>query len=306
MQQAEQFHAEKKADCTLVLKPMKNISRYGVVETGRDHEITGFREKQFYSEGTINGGVYILNVPTFLGLGLPEKFSFEKDFLEKYIQRLRLFGFWQDSYFIDIGIPEDFERANLELLTLRKSNAALPAIGKDWTLFLDRDGVINEEVVGDYIRNWDEFHFRPGSLEAIALLTPFFQRTVIVTNQAGVGKGLMTMEELNHINQLMLRDIHSAGGHIDQVYFCTATDNKDINRKPNPGMALQAKAAFPEIDLNKSIMVGNMPNDMKFGRNFGAYTVYLPTRAEETPDPLTVDARYKDLLSFAKHFSSNA
>ena len=182
----------------------------------------------------------------------------------------------------------------------------LPTITKDWTLFLDRDGVINEEVVGDYIRNWDEFHFCPGSLEAIALLYPFFQRTIIVTNQAGVGKGLMTLDELNKINEQMLQEIHAAGGRIDKVYCCTAIDNKDINRKPNPGMALQAKAEFPEIDLSKSIMMGNMPNDMKFGRNFGAYTVYLPTRAEETPHPLSVASQYKYLLSFAKDLSSNA
>lgn len=181
----------------------------------------------------------------------------------------------------------------------------LPKITKDWTLFLDRDGVINEEVVGDYIRSWEEFHFRPGSIEAIALLCPFFQRTIVVTNQAGVGKGLMTLEELDQINEQMLQEIHAGGGKIDKVYCCTATDNQDINRKPNPGMALQAKAEFTEIDFSKSIMVGNMPNDMKFGRNFGAYTVYLPTRAEETPDPSTVDAQYKDLLSFAKDLISN-
>lgn len=182
----------------------------------------------------------------------------------------------------------------------------LPKITKDWTLFLDRDGVINEEVVGDYIREWNKFHFRPGSLDAIALLSPFFKYVIVVTNQAGVGKGLMTLDELNKINTQMLQVVHTAGGRIDHVYFCTATDNKDINRKPNPGMALQAKADFPEIDFSKSIMVGNMPNDMKFGRNFGAYTVYLPTRAEETPDPSTVDIQYKDLLSFAKDLSSNA
>ncbi len=182
----------------------------------------------------------------------------------------------------------------------------LPEITKDWTLFLDRDGVINEEVVGDYIRTWNEFHFRPGSLEAITLLSPLFQYIVVVTNQAGVGKGLMTMEELNHINQNMLQEIATAGGRIAKVYCCTATDNKDINRKPNPGMALQAKSDFPEIDFSKSIMVGNMPNDMWFGRKIGAFTVYTPTREEEKPDVSTVDAQYKNLLSFAKDISSNA
>jgi histidinol-phosphate phosphatase family protein len=176
----------------------------------------------------------------------------------------------------------------------------LSAITKDYTLFLDRDGVINEEVVGDYIRNWKEFVFRPGSLEAIAMLTPLFQRIIVVTNQRGVGKGLMTLDELNFINEQMVAEIEKAGGKIDKVYFCTSTDNQDINRKPNPGMALQAKAQFPAINLNQSVMVGNMPNDMLFGRNIGAITIYLPTRAEESPEPSSVDAVYNTLLSFAK------
>jgi histidinol-phosphate phosphatase family protein len=174
----------------------------------------------------------------------------------------------------------------------------LPVIDNSWTLFLDRDGVINEEVVGDYIRNWEEFQFRPGSLEALQLLATLFSRIVVVSNQRGVGKGLMTMDELNHITQNMLLKTEEAGGKIDAVYYCTSTDNKDINRKPSSGMALQAKNQFPEIDFAKSIMVGNMPGDMWFGRNIGAYTVYLPTREEENPHDSTVDASYKDLLAF--------
>lgn len=180
----------------------------------------------------------------------------------------------------------------------------LPLITKEWTLFLDRDGVINKDVVADYIKNWNEFHFLPGVLEAIAQFAPLFNRIFIVTNQAGVGKGLMRLEELNEIHSNMLQEIHVNKGRIDQIYFCTATDNNDINRKPNPGMALQAKKDFPEIDFSKSIMVGNMPNDMRFGRKFGAFTVYLPTRPEENPDPSTVDAQYKDLLAFATDISS--
>jgi histidinol phosphatase-like enzyme len=117
-----------------------------------------------------------------------------------------------------------------------------------------------------------------------------------------VGKGLMTIDELNFINRQMVTQIEAAGGRIDKVYSCTSTNDQDINRKPNPGMALQAKADFPEINLSKSVMVGNMPNDMLFGRNIGAITIYLPTRAEENPQPGTVDAVYNTLLSFAKDF----
>lgn len=182
----------------------------------------------------------------------------------------------------------------------------LPPVTNEWTLFLDRDGVINKELVGDYIKSWNEFHFTEGSLEAIAALSKLFDRIFIVTNQAGIGKGLMTLETLEEIHTNMLQAITTAGGRIDRIYFCPSTDNKHINRKPNPGMALQAKQDFPEIDLKKSMMVGNMPNDMWFGRKFGAFTVYLPTRPDEKPDPSTVDAQYKDLSAFAADLCSKA
>lgn len=180
----------------------------------------------------------------------------------------------------------------------------LPQITKDWTLFLDRDGVINEEVIGDYIRTWQEFTFKPGSLEAIALLTPLFKRIIIITNQKGVGKGFMTLEALRHIHDHMQNEILTAGGNIDKVYFCTSLDNNDINLKPNTGMALHAKADFPEIDFSKSIVVGNMPNDLLLGRAIGAFNIYIHTRDDETPDPSTIDREYKDLLSFASAISS--
>jgi histidinol-phosphate phosphatase family protein len=176
----------------------------------------------------------------------------------------------------------------------------LPQIDSSWTLFLDRDGVINEDVVGDYIKEWESFVFRAGTLEAISILSPLFARVIIVSNQRGVEKGLMTRAELDKITNNMLLAIEEAGGKIDQVFYCTSLNNQDPNRKPNSGMAMQAKEMFPEIDFSKSIMVGNMPSDMWFGKNIDAYTVYLPTRPDENPEAHTVDASYKDLLAFAK------
>ncbi len=296
------FHNQQNANCTLALKPMNNFDRYGVVELNENGSVISFQEKKLYSQGNINGGVYILNTEKFITETFAKVFSFEKEYLETYLSNRKIIGLIQDVYFIDIGIPEDFEKADRELSKTIFQKNKFATITKDYTLFLDRDGVINEEVVGDYIRNWKDFIFRPGTLEAIALLTPFFQRIVVVTNQRGVGKGLMTIEELTFINANMLKEIEAAGGKIDNVYYCTSTDNADNNRKPNTGMALQAKVDFPEIDLSKSVMVGNMPNDMLFGKNIGAITIYLPTRADETPSPSTVDAEYKTLLSFAKDF----
>ncbi|HUR30684.1 MAG TPA: nucleotidyltransferase family protein [Saprospiraceae bacterium] len=105
------------ADCALTLKPMKNFDRYGVVELKNDYSIKSFHEKKHYNQGLINGGLYALNKGKFLAEGLPEKFSFEKDYLEKFYKERKMFGVVQDEYFIDIGIPEDFERAQTELKT---------------------------------------------------------------------------------------------------------------------------------------------------------------------------------------------
>ncbi len=109
------FHTKHNADCTLSLKPMNKFDRYGVVELNDDHSIASFKEKQFYETGLINGGVYALNVERFLLEGQPEKFSFEKDYLENYFKQRKMYGLVQDEYFIDIGIPEDYARANKEL-----------------------------------------------------------------------------------------------------------------------------------------------------------------------------------------------
>lgn len=109
------FHYRHQAACTLALKPMTNFSRYGAVELDRDGVIQQFREKQQCSEGLINGGVYALSVAKFKAHDLPEKFSFEKEFLEKYTAEQTFYGLPQDGYFIDIGIPEDYEKAKREL-----------------------------------------------------------------------------------------------------------------------------------------------------------------------------------------------
>jgi D-glycero-alpha-D-manno-heptose 1-phosphate guanylyltransferase len=107
------FHDTNNADCTLCLKPMANFDRFGVVGLGPDQQVTEFREKQYYPAGLINGGVYALNRRRFLEEDLPEKFSFEKDYLEK--GHHRLYGLVQDNYFIDIGIPEDYRRVQQEI-----------------------------------------------------------------------------------------------------------------------------------------------------------------------------------------------
>ena len=111
-----QFHLEKKSSCTLALKPMQQFERYGSVEINDHATITSFKEKQLIESGLINGGVYAINIPNFLENNLPNKFSMEKGYLEKFAAEGKFFGHIQEAYFIDIGIPEDFARAQKELL----------------------------------------------------------------------------------------------------------------------------------------------------------------------------------------------
>jgi D-glycero-alpha-D-manno-heptose 1-phosphate guanylyltransferase len=109
------YHLQQNAECTLTLKPMKDFDRYGVVDINKDGYIQSFKEKQHYQSGLINGGVYALNIDKFQAIDFPEKFSFEKEYLEAYYQSHKMTGLIQDSYFIDIGIPEDFEKASKEI-----------------------------------------------------------------------------------------------------------------------------------------------------------------------------------------------
>jgi D-glycero-alpha-D-manno-heptose 1-phosphate guanylyltransferase len=115
IQKLVSFHDMCGAHCTLALKPMKDFDRYGAVLMNKDYSIARFSEKQHYAEGLINGGIYALNRKKFLEENLPEKFSFEKDYMEALVGQRRFFGYSQDEYFIDIGIPSDYQRAQEEL-----------------------------------------------------------------------------------------------------------------------------------------------------------------------------------------------
>lgn len=172
---------------------------------------------------------------------------------------------------------------------------------KSWTLFLDRDGVINVETVGSYITSWDEFKFIDGTLEALQLLGDIFGTILVVTNQRGVGRGIMTLDALKDISSNMTTTISENGGRLDRIYSCTALSDDDHNRKPNTGMAIQAKEDFPHIDFKKSVIVGNSLSDMEFGKRMAMHTVFLTTKHEpfSLPHDL-IDQQYSSLLEWAK------
>ena len=174
-------------------------------------------------------------------------------------------------------------------------------IDKTWTLFLDRDGVINHEMEGGYINTLEEFVFYAGVKEAIQLFSKKFGHLIVVTNQRGIARGVTKKEDLEMIHQHMINEIEKAGGRIDAVYYCPDMDDNSVDRKPNPGMGLKAAREHPGIDLSKSVMIGNKLSDMAFGRNLGSHTIFLTTTHPGTDQSDSrIDAVYDSLLSFAK------
>ncbi|WP_343671249.1 HAD-IIIA family hydrolase [Chitinophaga sp.] len=175
------------------------------------------------------------------------------------------------------------------------------AIDNSWTLFLDRDGVMNEEIKDGYVLHWDMFRFSEGVLAALPVLGARFGRIIITTNQRCIGKGLLTEEGLATIHAHMLAEIRNHGGRIDAIYHCPDVNNDSPCRKPQPGMAMQAQSDYPEIVFSKSVMVGNTMGDMKFGKQLGMKTVFIPsTKPEQVfPDPM-IDFKCDNLLEFSK------
>jgi histidinol-phosphate phosphatase family protein len=142
------------------------------------------------------------------------------------------------------------------------------------TLFLDRDGVINMKLEARYVRNSNEFEFMQGAVFAISKLTKIFKRILIVTNQQGIGKGIMTEDDLNLVHSFMNSEIGKLNGKIDKVYFCPhLVREKCACRKPNPGMIQQAKLDFPEINFENSYLVGDSLSDIEAGKRMSLNTI---------------------------------
>ncbi len=266
------------APVTLALKPMRNFDRYGAVDWDGEL-VTGFHEKAACAEGLINGGVYALVRSQLDFAFYPKRFSFEKDLLEPLSAAHLVAGQVQDGYFIDIGIPEDYARAQRELPEIQavlKASDAVLAMGAD-TLLLDRDGVINRWIPGDYVDSWEKFTFLPGILENLRKWAGHFRHIFLVTNQRGVGKGRMTQEQLEAVHARMLAEIAAAGGRIDGIYLCTALSDDDPRRKPNRGMFDEILAAYPDVMPEKTVMLGDSRYDREFAANCGIGFVLMET-----------------------------
>ena len=142
------------------------------------------------------------------------------------------------------------------------------------TLFLDRDGVINKKLEGRYVRKFSEFTFMQGALQAISQLSNIFCRIIIITNQQGISKRIMSESDLKNLHIQMLERIEESGGVIDKIYYCPHLEELDcMCRKPKPGMIQKAIHDFPDIIIENSYLVGDSDSDIKAGKAMNLKTV---------------------------------
>lgn len=172
-----------------------------------------------------------------------------------------------------------------------------------WTLFLDRDGVINKQPKNHYVMEWNEFFFRKGSLSAIGELNAYFQTVCIITNQQGVGKALMSEKDLQTIHARMEQCIQVFGGKIDAIQACTdLASDPNHRRKPRPDMALELQQQLAKIDFEKSVMVGDQSSDMEFGKNLGMKCVLIRNKEKNVSldTQLCPDHVFDHLIDFVQ------
>lgn len=189
--------------------------------------------------------------------------AFQDTVLPALIKDKKLVGVLTDQRYYSIGKFDRLEGTK-KFLSPKK------------TIFLDRDGVINVKAPkADYIKKWEEFVFLPGVLESFSLLNKKGYLVYLISNQAGIARGMMTEEDLKDIHEKMIAEIEKAGGHIEQIYYCPHGWNEECDcRKPKPGMFFEAsKNHF--IDLSTSLFIGDDVRDKEAGDAAGITTILI-------------------------------
>jgi len=250
----------------VMLKHVDDANRYGRVDV-ENGCIVDYHEKQSITQpGLINAGIYKIN-RDLIGGALPQKFSFEKDVLEPMIPQLKPAYMVADDYFIDIGIPESYAAAKRELKSVIYGNP------ENRALFLDRDGVINQDI--GYLHKPEDCEFMPGIFDFCRKYKNDGYKLIVVTNQAGIAKGKYTEQDYKLLTEFMHSEFRNQDCEITAEYYCPyhidglpPYNRSSFYRKPNPGMILRAAKDY-NIDLHKSVMVGDNENDILAAKSAG-------------------------------------
>jgi D,D-heptose 1,7-bisphosphate phosphatase len=246
----------------LALRRVLDGSRYGQVLT-QGNRVTDLIERGPVGPALINGGVYLLR-RDILNWMKTTPLSIERDVFPMLAKAGHLFSREFEGFFLDIGIPEDFSRAQ----------EAIPTHLRRPAVFFDRDGVLNHDA--GYIHRVKDFRWCDGAVAAIRHLNDLGFYVFVVTNQGGVARGYYSEDEVLFLHHWMNEDLAKVGAHIDAFYYCPHhPEGVDALyaricdcRKPAPGM-IYAALRYWSVDLTSSVMIGDKSSDMEAARSAG-------------------------------------
>jgi D,D-heptose 1,7-bisphosphate phosphatase len=260
---AEFSLAASKANATafIALRQVDDASRYAAVELEQNGRISQIREKGVSGPSLISGGIYRLKREILDDISsIP--FSIETQVFPDLLSKGQLFGKIYDRPFIDIGIVEDYNRAQ----------TFVPDIFHRPTAFLDRDGVLNHDT--GYLHRIEDVVWKPGAIEAVRRLNDAGYLVIVVTNQAGVARGYYSEEAVQSLHSWMNTELIRSGAHVDAFYYCPyhedgvvpGYDKFHTDRKPGPGMILKAFQEW-DIDRSASFVIGDKMSDIGAAAN---------------------------------------
>jgi D,D-heptose 1,7-bisphosphate phosphatase len=300
------FHQKKKSECSLVLHPNDHPFDSDLVETNENGRVTHFYPKPHnpknYYPNLVNAGAYIFSPKIFQFIEKEKKADFGRDVFPRIFDRINMFGYNTSEYLKDMGTPERLKEVDDDYVAGKIGQASYEF--KQKAIFLDRDGVINEEI--SFISKPEDMRLYPYTPAAIRKINESGYKAIVVTNQSVIARNLCTPEELKIIHNKMETDLGRDRAKLDAIYFCPHHSDRGfpeerseykidcLCRKPKPGMFFQA-ANDHNLDLSRSFMIGDSERDVEAGINAGCITVGLMTGYGMRKTSLIPDFFFADL-----------
>ncbi len=283
------FHKESNADITLLTHPNSHPFDSDLVVVNDKNQVIKFDHKTndrstYNYHNLVNAGVMIFSPNTLNCLDKEQKYSYEKDIVEPFIKKNKVYSYKSSEYAKDMGTPERYENVQRDFTNNIPSSRNLN--NKQKCIFLDRDGTINKYV--GFLRKEEDMSLIDNVSNAIKLINNSKYLCIVITNQPVIARGEVTKEELNNINMKMEKLLGNDGAYIDNLYYCPHHPDKgyegeipelkiDCNcRKPKIGLLEQAVKDY-NIDLSKSFFIGDSTIDIKTAENAKIKSILLKT-----------------------------